>query len=126
MLAVAGFVLFKPEKQATAVQPPVAVAHDTATVAQQTVTQDVTTDRKHVPTVSGTASEMTAPQPIEQEQIHDEAKEKAAYLDKKIFPYFNELQSGLDRLKKLSNDPSLSGQQMLDAIRAHAAKGRST
>lgn len=57
-----------------------------------------------------------------QENLHTEARDKAAILDQRISPYFDELNAGLDRLLVLKNDSTLSGQQLLDSIRTHSNK----
>ncbi len=54
-----------------------------------------------------------------QEEIHSDAQEMAAVLDKRIQPSFDVLLAGLDRLSILKSDESLSGQQLLDSIRRH-------
>ena len=35
-------------------------------------------------------------------------------------PYFKKLQASLDNLESLKSNPTLSGQQLLDSIRAHS------
>ncbi|MDE6643854.1 MAG: protein kinase [Muribaculaceae bacterium] len=45
------------------------------------------------------------------------AQKKAEILDSVIAPQFNELQASLDYLQKLKNDTTLSGQELLEAIR---------
>lgn len=55
-----------------------------------------------------------------QDEIHADAKQKAAILDERIKPGFDRLQSSLDNLASLMNDTTLTGQQLLDSIRAHA------
>ncbi|MDE5809130.1 MAG: protein kinase [Muribaculaceae bacterium] len=55
--------------------------------------------------------------PRTEAEIHAEAKEMAAELDKRIKPYFSGLMEGLDRLKELKDDSTYSAQQLLDSIR---------
>lgn len=55
-----------------------------------------------------------------QEEIHADAREKAALLDQRIQPSFNKLLDGLDQLIILKNDSTLTGQQLLDSIRHHS------
>lgn len=64
---------------------------------------------------------VTSPAPAHktQQELHYDANEKAATLDRRIQPSFNELLADLDRLNTLKNDESLSGQQLLDNIRRH-------
>lgn len=54
-----------------------------------------------------------------QEEIHAEARKKAAVLDERIQPYFNELMAGLDQLMRLKDDKTYTAQQLLDSIRMH-------
>ncbi len=54
-----------------------------------------------------------------QEEIHADAVKKAAVLDERIRPYFNELMAGLDQLNKLKEDKTYTAQQLLDSIRKH-------
>lgn len=54
-----------------------------------------------------------------QEQLHQEAKDKAAVLDKLIAPRYNALNARLDRLIMLKS-ADISGEQLLDSIRAYA------
>lgn len=51
------------------------------------------------------------------QELLEIAKEKAALLDKVITPQFDELQASLDYLQALKNDTTLTGQELLDAIR---------
>lgn len=64
----------------------------------------------------------TEPVAITQQELHDDAKKKAAILDRRVTPMMTELHAGLDRLKKLTADSSLTGQQLLDEIRRHVDK----
>lgn len=66
-----------------------------------------------------TKDTLAAPAPASQESLHDDAREKAAILDRRIQPAFAELQAGLDRLGKLKDDHSLTSRQLLDSIRRH-------
>ncbi len=50
-------------------------------------------------------------------KLWDIAEKKAAILDGVIKPQFDELQASLDHLQKLKNDTTLSGEELLDAIR---------
>lgn len=59
---------------------------------------------------------------IDQEKLLDEATQKAALLDQRIQPLFNELLESLDNLKQLKNDSSLTSNQLLEAIRKHSDK----
>ena len=76
-----------------------------------------------IETESGPTSESDykAPEHVSrtQEEIHAEAKERAAMLDKRIQPYFDELIAGLNHLKKLKMDTAYTSQQLLDSIRKH-------
>ena len=51
------------------------------------------------------------------DKLLETAKKKAEILDSVIAPQFNELQASLDYLQKLKNDTTLSGQELLEAIR---------
>lgn len=62
----------------------------------------------------------SATTPRTQTEIHDDAKSKAAALDRRISPSFDELLVGLDRLNALKNDTTLTGPQLLDSIRRHS------
>ena len=53
-----------------------------------------------------------------QEQLHEEARARAAVLDKLIAPRFEALNARLDRLILLKSS-DISGQQLLDSIRAY-------
>lgn len=79
----------------------------------ETKTQSAAIGQKENPTPESVA--------LTQEEIHNDAKAKAAILDKRIQPSFNLLLEGLDRLQALKNNKSLSGQQLLDSIRRHSA-----
>ncbi len=65
-----------------------------------------------------------SPEPvvITQEELHADARKKAAILDRRITPMMSELHAGLDRLKRLTDDSTLTGQQLLDEIRRHVDK----
>lgn len=54
-----------------------------------------------------------------QVEILAEARKKAAVLDERIQPYFNELMAGLDQLMRLKYDKTYTAQQLLDSIRKH-------
>lgn len=58
--------------------------------------------------------------PRTQAEIHEDARKKAAALDQRISPSFDELLVGLDRLNALINDTSVTGPQLLDSIRRHS------
>lgn len=53
-----------------------------------------------------------------QEQLYAEAQKRAEVLDKIVAPYFNRLHTGLDNLTRLKNSTALSGEQLLDSLRA--------
>lgn len=53
-----------------------------------------------------------------QEQLHREARERAAVLDKLITPRYNALNARLDRLILLKSS-EISGEQLLDSLRAY-------
>lgn len=53
------------------------------------------------------------------EQLHEEAQEMAAQLDKIIQPYYNRLNVSLDHLEELKSNPELSKEQLLDSVRKH-------
>lgn len=54
------------------------------------------------------------------EELPLDLKQKASIIDKQIMPYFKKLQASLDNLESLKSNPTLSGQQLLDSIRAHS------
>lgn len=54
-----------------------------------------------------------------QEQLHQEARERAAVLDRLIAPRYQALSARLDRLIKLKST-DIPGEQLLDSIRAYA------
>lgn len=54
------------------------------------------------------------------EELPLDPKQKAAIIDKRIMPYFKKLLLSLDNLESLKSNPALSGQQLLDSIRAHS------
>lgn len=51
-----------------------------------------------------------------QDQIHAKAQEMAIILDKRIQPYFNELNLSLDSIKKMRSDPQITSNQLATAI----------
>lgn len=62
------------------------------------------------------------PAPKSQEQIHLEAREIASQLDKRIQPMFDELNRGVDNLVSFSNQPDITGAQLVDSIRKFGDK----
>lgn len=59
---------------------------------------------------------------ITQSELHEDAKQKAILLDKRIHPLYIRLNAGLDSLNVTRNDTSLSWQQLLTNIRAFSDK----
>ena len=57
-----------------------------------------------------------------QEQIHDQAQAMAANLDKRIQPYYDELNTEIDSLVSFSNKPDITGGQLLEKLRKHGDK----
>ena len=57
-----------------------------------------------------------------QEQILYEAQVMAAQLDKRIRPYYDELDAGIDSLVAFSKKPDITGSQLLERIRKHGDK----
>lgn len=57
-----------------------------------------------------------------QEQLHYEAQVRAAQLDKRIQPYYDELNAGIDSLVSFSKRPDITGSQLLERIRKHGDK----
>ena len=57
-----------------------------------------------------------------QEQLHYEAQLRAAQLDKRIQPYYDELNAGIDSLVSFSNRTDITGGQLLERIRLHGDK----
>lgn len=62
-------------------------------------------------------TETVVPSPVTQEQIHEQAKKMAAILDKRIQPLYDKLNINLNNLLALSENPEVSGKQLLDSIR---------
>ena len=58
-----------------------------------------------------------SPFPKSPEQIHKEAQEMAVVLDKRIQPYFDELNAGLDSLESLSRNPDITPTEFLALMR---------
>lgn len=79
-------------------------------------------------TVSSTIKEETVDKretpdkraPISQDEIQSEAKGMAVVLDKRIQPYFDELNEGLDSIELLSQNPDITKAEMLERIRKHS------
>lgn len=97
----------------------------TAQVRPQTFKDTVTSPQSTPPSLYSQVSEEVVPASEEevvvntQEQLHQEAKDKAAVLDKLIAPRYNALNARLDRLIMLKS-ADISGEQLLDSIRAYA------
>lgn len=51
--------------------------------------------------------------PLSQQQLHENAKEMAKELDKRIHPIYIQLNAGLDNLNLLKNDTTLTWEQLL-------------
>ena len=60
--------------------------------------------------------------PRSQEQIHEEAKVMAVELDKRIQPYYDELNADIDSLISFSNLTGIGGGQLLEKLRKHGDK----
>lgn len=59
---------------------------------------------------------------VTQEQLHNEAQKMAEVLDRRISPDFEELTAELNRLATLKQDTTLTGEQLLDKVRAFGEK----
>ena len=59
---------------------------------------------------------------ITQEQLHSDAQKMAEVLDRRISPDFEELTAELNRLAMFKQDTTLTGEQLLDKVRAFAEK----
>ena len=60
--------------------------------------------------------------PLSQQQIHENAKEMAKELDKRIYPLYTQLNAGLDTLNLIKNDSTLTWEQLLSRIRRFSDK----
>lgn len=90
----------------------------------QTFTDTVTTSPIESPSVSPHSTletdlkSETGTVEKTQEQLHKEAREKAAVLDRLIAPRYNELNTRLERLSQLKSS-DITGEQLLDSISAY-------
>lgn len=60
--------------------------------------------------------------PLSQQQLHENAKEMAKELDKRIHPLYLQLNAGLDSLNLIKNDTTLTWEQLLTRIRKFSDK----
>ncbi len=65
-------------------------------------------------------TERAAETPVSQEEQLDVARVRAAELDRRVGPVFDELMADLDRLNALKDNPNLTGEQLIDSIRRHS------
>lgn len=113
-----GFLFLKDRGEDIDIEP-------TAQVRPQTFKDTVTPPQSTPPSSYSPVSEEVVPASEPeivvntQVQLHQEAKDKAAVLDKLIAPRYNALNARLDRLIKLKS-ADISGEQLLDSIRAYA------
>lgn len=117
---IAGFVFFQDKEKGNAVEPSVQILPQTH---NDSVTPSPISSCTQSASISGREEKVSRYEPeIEvksQEQLHQEARARAAVLDRLISPRYQTLNNRLDRLIRLKSS-DLSGEQLLDSIRAYA------
>lgn len=74
------------------------------------------------PTVEPLTIEPKTSPVVEQDDLHAEARAKAKILDRRIKPMYDDLLANLDRLQQIKEDPTLTADQLLEALRSHGDK----
>lgn len=80
---------------------------------------EVPEDERETMRESRPKNEKIIKEPLTQQQLHVQAKEMAEVLDKRIAPYFEELNLSLDNLEAFSKTPGISDKQLRESIRKH-------
>lgn len=70
----------------------------------------------------GKEGAVIVPEPLTQEQLNSIAQQMAVHLDKRINPFYDFLNAGIDSLVSFSERPGVTGEQLLQRMRQHGDK----